>query len=369
MKILQSHFAIIYRRLFVNKFRFHGALVTLVVIAALSGCSGGGHSFVESAQAETSVQQLGQSQSFVKRTQDDENFSSNNDEVTSHSNDVEAVGIQHLPLITPVDSAWADRGTLVPALDAELIAPNTSWQYAHYVNYPVTISGQHSIGHKVIFGAGLTTLSEGRLGFDRCGAISVTDDIVDELRYPPIAPESCDLKDVTARFYQADDHFSVEYYCAERLVSSRHYQQVADAKVNFYHLEFNTLDPVREYSDADACVEITHQWNDQNFEYINTKADIYGDVMGERYSLQILLKHTFSDQSFFTFDSRGDNQGHDFALNFEPFGRYSSTQQEVGFILWTREPSSLNMRAEFEVVIDDVVEGKRHVKGVIVPSI
>lgn len=57
-----------------------------------------------------------------------------------------------------------------------------------------------------------------------------------------------------------------------------------------------------------------------------------------------------------------------FSLNFSPLGRYSSTQTTAGFILWERSANPLSMRAEFEVLITDIVEGQRQIEGIVVPN-
>lgn len=368
MKIFQNDLSAPNRVLGEGKVRAGGALAVCLSLIALSGCSANSEPafpFVESANADTMTEEQNGGQSLVNISQDDEKFSQAElQRQEQGQGDLLAAGSRDFsPITQVVGQEWTATGEPVTAINPAQITPNTSWQYTHYINYPLTVNGKATVGHKATLGTGFSTLHESQVGFDACGGVPVTQSIIDELRYPPAAPEACSLKDIESKFYQSNDDFAVEYYCDDQLVSARHYQKIADEKVSFYRLEFSQLTPTQDYSDTDACVEITNYWNALEAGEVNTVADIYGSILRDSYHLQMQLNHIKPQQSFFTLDETAGEQTHDFVFNFKPFGRYSSTQKESGFILWERSPNPLKMRAEFEVLIDDVVAGERQLEG------
>ena len=335
-----------------------GAALSLAAsLSLVAGCSANSDPsipFVESANAGSVIEEQNTDYGVVKIAQDDENLSPNN--------------AQSRPVLPYAALIKVGESRSVPAIDPSIIAPSTSWQYTYYVNYPLTIEGKQTKGHKVTLGSSYIQAHEDQKGFSACGDIPVTDSIVDELHYPPAAPEACNLNEIERRFFQSENSFSVEYYCGDKPVSARHYQKIADEKIAFYQLEFSQLTPPQDYSDTNACVELSLYGHDESEGEVNVLADIYGNILSDSYHLQMQLNHIQPQQSFFTLDEAAGEQAHDFVFNFKPFGRYSATQKESGFILWERNPNPLKMRAEFEVVIDDVVAGERQLEGYIEPN-
>lgn len=203
-----------------------------------------------------------------------------------------------MPISKVAGSALLAQGEPVQSLDPAAIMVNASWQYAYHVNYPMGVNGKTAIGHKATLGSGYTTIKEGELGFEACGDIPVTESLLEEAQYPPYAPEVCSLNEITAKFYQSDENFSVEYYCDKALVSARYYQKIANEKLDFYRFEFSQSLPLQDYSDSDACVEMTYYWSGKESEEAIAVADIYGNILRDSYHLQVQLNPVQPNQSF-----------------------------------------------------------------------
>lgn len=333
--------------------RFNWLATTGVATIALilSGCSANNdpsHLFVESANAEpvdTSV---------VNDGANAEKFS----DIRPSAKTIENFAIERV-----AGNAFLEKGQQVNEIRYDELQSLATWQYSYYVNYPVSIAGEAGVGHRAQTGVGYITKTTNDAQWEFCGGIPAASSLNDELRYPPAAPEICALKDIETQFYQKAGQLTVEYYCGESLVSARNYRMVANDKVAQTQLEFSQLTPPQDYSDSDACLEVTNYWVDIEGDQVNTVADIYGSILSNSYHIQFQLNHANADQSFFTLDSTAGEETHDFIFNFSPFGRYSSTQKETGFVLWEKTENPLSVNAEFEMVVHDVVAGERHVEG------
>ncbi len=330
------------------------AAVLLGVLGAslLGGCSASGdpaNPFVENANAEPSDGGL------VNLSQADENFSQGSAQIKP---------LEKNAISRVAGGAFDSKGERVSAIDFMALSAKSNWQYVYYMNYPVRIDEQSFIGHKAISGTGSMYRTENDASFEECGAIPVASSLTDEIRYPPAAPEACSLGEVEARFYQSTQQITAEYYCADNLVSARTYHLIPSERSGVAQLEFSLLKPPQDYSDTNACLEVANYWVANEESQINTVADIYGNILNDSYHIQFQLNHISVEQSFFTLDSTAGEQ-HDFVFNFSPFGRYSSTQDETGFVLLERDSNPFKLNAEFEIVVDDVVEGERQIEGYI----